>query len=1599
LIESWRTDPLIDAKDSKSCLALPSVEPFAFARSLGGGGAFAFEAGLDSGVDKGWLRVPLPTPDLERRLLLMRRTQRRSLADRGEHALWVALGLFVWQTPDGAEHTSPLALWPVELERSDSGLRLVSTESVQPRINTALVATLERELTVVLAQSTAAHGTEPLDLTALFDAADGIAVTRPGWRVERGCKLGLFSLGRHVLAAELAARTDELLAHPVVAQLLSAGTDAMRPFAQPSPAAAESVTRPTPSYDVLAPLDADASQLSAIAAASTGATFVLQAAPGTGASQTIANLAVHAAASGKRVLVISDKAPALDTIVARLAAIGLGEMCLPLYGAHADRTRTLGQLARVVERTFRPAAGPQSAATVDARTGELRAILDNHVHALHRIGPFGRSLHDVLGRLIELKSTPDAHLAERDAVGLDGKTFEQRHAAVLALAAAALPVEPVATHPWRESTLESNVGEMSLKSVALAALDDAASAADLLAVSLAEILRSVPGLVAKSREQLSSLGALALVAASSPRPGVEMLTNLRAARDEDLDERVALIRARGTGTVETPRDPLAFLALAHKHRALRTEVEDHFTDSVEKLDAAALWSQLRKWTNSMGPLRFVALRTARAEVKSAAMPGHLEADSAMIAALEAVVAERATRAALLAAAEPAKRWFGDLGGDALGLDLNKLDEAVAWSSELRKAFDAVEIGNGEAGRQTVWRALVAQVAAGVPMPASSGPEANSFGRLADAVARWSPSLVALGTATGIPTASLAAGEDHLVALRERIETLRLSIDALPAWVAFHGVRGSARKEGVDAAVTAMERGDLGAADLAHAWERATLIAWADAELAESQALSQFHGASHHAQVSAFADMDRGALALARARAVVKLAEMTPRVRQDETGELATLQQELKHPVRSLRGVLAALPQTLGRMAPCILATPVSAADFLDGTKFDIVVIDEASRLTTAQTAAVIARADSAVIVGDTARSVPSATLLEDAAAARLPELWLARHYRSKHEDLIAFANQHRYGDRLEVFAVAQPTSDLGVAARRVEGAFDRDTLVNRIEAEAVVADVLARLRDPAQRTRSIAVIALTSTQRELIEDLLDDAREGDPALDAAIEPGSDATFEPLLVTDLATANGDERDVVIFSVGYGVDNTNILSIDHGPLTEPGGERLLGAAQATAREQLVVFASVAAEDLPTDGAEGTRALAALLAFAQRGGGALRRVDELAPASPITDAIARALAERGWQVRHRVGVGPYTLDLAVVDPNNPEQFVLAIEHDGAAYAQAPHARDRDRLRPAVLAQLGWRLHRVWGLDWWLDPEREVQRAHGAIVTAIAGNRSRRPGVTKPPRIARASIQPPISAAGTPTPSTRVRATGSAPVVSSARPRTAPQGVTVKTQTSDAVLAAGSGPTAATPLAAYDGPTTPVRLARNQIAIGPYSAAAIPAGRRTPDDLFAPRYLGEVQKIVEQVLAAEAPMHVDLLARRVGGYFGIGRLSQRVTDQVKLALEGRGRFGDEDNIVWRLDQDPSSVPAVRVSGSNSAARRAIEEVPLAELASAARIVVERASGITTAELVRDSARLLGFARITDQVTERITLGVRLAIARQLVRVSDANKVLLPEA
>jgi len=1538
-IERWKQS-LLDPKDRLVDLGdhgIPlAIEPMRIAFSLAAGSMLALEAADAPGLENGRLRIALPKAELDRLLGIMRRDVRAARAE-ADHVLWLGLGLVTWPDETGAPRTAPLACWPVELVTGlDGGPRLRSVDDLQPRANHMLLEALQRIHDITLDM-----GGE-LNLDLLFETASSAV----GWRLDRCARLMTCSFAKFDVWRDLDKREETLEGAMPIGLLCE-----------------EVLAAPLPAVnlnDALAPLDADASQLVPIATAGAGGSFMIQGAPGTGKTQTIANLAVQCAAQGKRVLVVSDRATTLDTIQQRLAGAGFGELCMPL---HAGRTRVLEALSAVFGRAHRPVSGTSSAET---RLAELRLALDTYAAELHKAKPLGQTIHEVLGRLVELRTSPRAPLAERDAAVVDRSTFARRKAAVIALAEAARAVEPVAAHPWQTSALEQWNPDGTER--ATRALNEVANIVETLLSAIADINKLVPGIVARSPEQIRALGALAELASATPRPGAELLTNMRGVKHEEIGERIALIRARGTGALEVPRDPGTFLAIATRHRALAIEVEELFTSTIDELETPGeLLVQLKKWTSGIAALRFMALRNARAAVKAAAQPGKLETDESMIPALEAVIAERACREALLAAAEPAKRWFGDLGGDALSLDLPKIEEAVAWGALLRKAFDQLTINFGEPGKQTAWRSLVAQVAASQDASERPAVELAPFARLAATVGRWEPALVELATTTGIPQSLLGAGADHLASLHAQVGTLRHSVATFADWTKFHLARRDAHVAGIGPSIGAIERGDLAADELADAWERATLLAWFELEIAETPALAQFVGPTHHTFVTSFADLDRGTLGVTRARIIAKLAERLPRG-ADVQPELALLKQELDTvKPRTLRALFDAMPTLMPRITPIVLATPHAVAAHLDDSLFDLVVFDDASNLLMGNALGALSRAHAAVIVGDIKQLAPAEEdgLLEVARAAQLPSFTLAAHYRARHEDLFQFVNARYYDDRIEIMPAPFKGADLGVSFRFFEVG----------DVETIVSELRARLVDPAKAGKTCAIITLTRAQQQLVEHMLEAAAANEPALAAALT----AEREPLIVGTPDRMFGEERDLVYFMLGDAPGKIDT--------------RALTVATTRAREQLIVTAST--ETFTGD-------LAELVAFARQGGGAGKPADDVAAATPITAAIARALTDRGWLIKHQVGCGPYKLDLAVLDPADPERFVLAIEHDGLSYAKASSTRSRDRLRTQLLVSLGWRVHRIWSLDWWTDAERELQRAHGAIVAAIAASRQRagRATLQPQPRAARSTLQPQPRAARA---SIAPRITTPPVVMATKVASRSSNDDTLPTQAAvGATLAAGSGPTDAVSLLPAlpegSGPITPLRLPRGAIAIGPYMAAAVPAGRRGPNDMFAPRYAQELGKCIEQVLAAEAPIHIDLLARRVGAYFGVGKVSPAIVESIRNAVPGRGVLGEEPNIVWRIGQDPTSVPSVRVAGQGMSAQRAIDLVPLAEVAAAARIVVERANGLSATDLVRDCARLLGFARITEQVSNRVGLGVRLATVRQLISIDGGKCHLMLE-
>jgi very-short-patch-repair endonuclease len=430
---------------------------------------------------------------------------------------------------------------------------------------------------------------------------------------------------------------------------------------------------------------------------------------------------------------------------------------------------------------------------------------------------------------------------------------------------------------------------------------------------------------------------------------------------------------------------------------------------------------------------------------------------------------------------------------------------------------------------------------------------------------------------------------------------------------------------------------------------------------------------------------------------------------------------------TIRRIMDQLPTLLPQLCPCMLMSPISVAQYIDLNQppFDLVVFDEASQMPTSEAVGAIARGRNLIVVGDPKQMPPTSffttnaideseadiddmeSILDDCITLSLPEHYLSWHYRSRHESLIAFSNSQYYDGRLFTF----PSVDDRQSRVRfvpVEGVYDHGrTRSNRAEAVAIVEETLRRLPNDD----SIGIVAFSKVQQNLIEDLLTEELAKHPELE---KRAYDAA-EPVFVKNLENVQGDERDIILFSVGYGPDKNGKVSMNFGPLNNRGGERRLNVAVSRARKEMVVFSTLQPEqiDLNRRNARGVEGLKRFLEFAKSGRMAVAagQMKASPQADSIVEALAQELRQRGYQVDTKVGRSQFKIDIAIVDKQHPERYILGILCDGQSYYETKTERDREVVRPGVLAGLQWKLLRVWSIDWFANRQGVMERIEQAL------------------------------------------------------------------------------------------------------------------------------------------------------------------------------------------------------------------------------------------------------------------------------------------------
>ncbi|MBQ0114806.1 MAG: DUF4011 domain-containing protein [Bacteroidales bacterium] len=495
------------------------------------------------------------------------------------------------------------------------------------------------------------------------------------------------------------------------------------------------------------------------------------------------------------------------------------------------------------------------------------------------------------------------------------------------------------------------------------------------------------------------------------------------------------------------------------------------------------------------------------------------------------------------------------------------------------------------------------------------------------------------------------------------------------------------------------------------------------------ALRSFNGMLFADIIKKYRELAREFAELTRQELVCRLSQRIPHVEQADKQtreELTFLRKRIAAHGRaySVRRMLDGIRHILPQLCPCMLMSPLSVAQYLEmePDQFDLVLFDEASQMPTSEAVGAIARGKATIVVGDPKQMPPTSffdanstneddaeiddleSILDDCISMSMPGYYLSCHYRSKHESLIAFSNTNFYDSRLITFPSVDD-QQRKVTLQHVNGVYDYGrTRSNKAEADAIVAEVIDRLERmlpgpngeaPAEPVRSIGIVAFSKVQSGLIEDKLLDALSKNHDLERLALKGD----EPIFIKNLENVQGDERDIIFFSVGYGPDKNGKVSMNFGPLNQVGGERRLNVAVSRARYEMKVFSTLEPQqiDMQRTSAKGVAALKRFLEYAETGTlpcPAAQQDAELP--SLITDLIAQEYRSQGYEVHTNVGKSKFKVDIAIVDKNNPGQYERAIILDTPSYYSTPTARDREIVQPSVLTMLGWTVEHRWTVDY---------------------------------------------------------------------------------------------------------------------------------------------------------------------------------------------------------------------------------------------------------------------------------------------------------------
>jgi len=1252
---------------------------------------------------------------LKRKLRRIYDNSRTTVEERGVITLYVTFGVIKWSDEVLGDSVSPILLVPCELisKGPNAGLRLrVADEEVQ--INPAIVYYFREKHKIELPElSQDDKGVIVLEaetLETLFKKI-GKNISDQGWEVDNEIWLGTFSFESLVLYQDLKLLAQLACTNSLVAALAHASGN--HDIGEALGDDLDSME--TPGVVPVPVLPVDSSQLKALAYVSSGQHLVVHGPPGTGKSQTISNIIADALGHGKKVLFVSAKMAALNVVFDRLKIEGLGQFCLEAHGVKAGKLKIIEELKRTLESEDFNNIGPLETELESLKN--TREKLNEYVSALHTvISSLGLTTFKAIGRFTKLHKIPDikSTIPWGDVLEVSEAELNNTLDALKNIAQMAELFNNRKKHPWRGfSNLESTIQTQEQVENDLRFLSQGFA-------DISKILYRLKKLLPKDDFTLNEIITLSPVfdAISKIKKLPENWWNLSS---ENLQEKESLFKEA------------SILSKEYKEKKqLYSQFCDFSPNEIIDL-LKELNTLYKKWFNRFRIPYFQWKSQIKKKFKEKTKLGHgnLQGYYALAKKLSEL-----------------EIWFNEKT-PILSLEVTpeQITDSRAFDNVVAQCGVALLIKNNLPNynwkNSKVTELDTEMTNAAAALVSTLTDQAKAINDATERIERcWSG-----GFLDGIKILQMP-----IVKFESRAEEVLAHLDKSHEWLLL--LRAIKNCENLGLA-SFIESSDIDSSLLPSIFEKRFFTIWIDTVINKTKILAEFTGIKQQELVEKLRILDGRIRKLANIHIKAGAVLAARQVKSAQSGmgngsEIGILRFEMqkRKRIKPLRKLFSEIPHVLQALKPCMLMSPISVSTYLkpETFHFDLVIFDEASQLPTPEAIPSILRAAQVIVAGDPNQLPPTSffnssiideenenfddggdleSLLDNCVALAhdvFQEAHLKWHYRSKDERLINFSNHYFYDSKLITFpSVRTDNDDRGVKLEYLpNGVWDRGrSRTNRQEARRAAQMAIEHFTKFPER--SLGMVALNASQREAIEDALNEELAQKPEL---LPFFNSSHKEPFFVKSLESVQGDERDVIIISVGYAKSADGNFTLNFGPLNSEGGWRRLNVLVTRAKWQTVLLTSMRSSELSRVSPQnrGAMSLKNFIEYAERDGSL--------PPDPIRltegetndfeDSIREVLVDQGYSVDAQVGAGSFRIDLAVRDPKDLSRFLIGIECDGAMYHSSRVARDRDLLRQEILQGMGWKFHRVWSTEWFHNRDMAIKLMLDSIDRAETRNSS---------------------------------------------------------------------------------------------------------------------------------------------------------------------------------------------------------------------------------------------------------------------------------------